>query len=141
MWPAILMVILGFTFVPSIVRSQTRASKSDESTTEGTKKTKKAPAETKDAATSAEASDQKTESAAEKSSTTAIKTSAKENPFAPPPSKWIAWINLNNQLYHVGGEQYFGKTKNGKQMTLEDAKKTGYRETKAVSKLVNQNPN
>ena len=53
----------------------------------------------------------------------------------------MALINLNNKVYHVEGNLYFGKTKNGKQMTLEDAKKAGYRETKAVSKPVNQNPN
>jgi len=53
----------------------------------------------------------------------------------------MAWVNLNNKVYQVEGDRYFGKTRNGMPMTLGDAKKTGYRETKAVGKPVNQNSN
>ncbi|MCZ2149034.1 MAG: hypothetical protein LC126_14825 [Bryobacterales bacterium] len=54
---------------------------------------------------------------------------------APPPSaqeiadakaKGLVWVNLSTHVYHTEG-QFFGKTKNGKFMSEEDAKKAGYR--------------
>jgi len=35
------------------------------------------------------------------------------------------WVNLDSGIYHKGG-RWYGKTKNGKFMTAEDAKKAGY---------------
>ena len=35
------------------------------------------------------------------------------------------WVNLNSGIYHKGG-RWYGKTKNGKFMTEEEAKKAGY---------------
>ncbi|MCC6389789.1 MAG: hypothetical protein IT167_04235 [Bryobacterales bacterium] len=57
---------------------------------------------------------------------------------APPPSaqeiadakaKGLVWVNLSTGVYHKEG-QFFGKTKNGKFMSEEDAKKAGYRAAK-----------
>jgi hypothetical protein len=35
------------------------------------------------------------------------------------------WVNLDTGIYHKGG-RWYGKTKNGKFMTLDEAKKAGY---------------
>jgi len=39
------------------------------------------------------------------------------------------WVNLDSGVYHKGG-RWYGKTKNGKFMTVEEAKKAGYKAAK-----------
>jgi hypothetical protein len=39
------------------------------------------------------------------------------------------WVNLDTGIYHKGG-RWYGKTKNGKFMTTDDAKKAGYKPAK-----------
>lgn len=36
------------------------------------------------------------------------------------------WVNLDSGIYHKGG-RWYGKTKNGKFMTVDEAKKAGYK--------------
>jgi hypothetical protein len=39
------------------------------------------------------------------------------------------WVNLDTGVYHKGG-RWYGKTKNGKFMTVDEAKKAGYKAAK-----------
>jgi hypothetical protein len=39
------------------------------------------------------------------------------------------WVNLNTGVYHRGG-RWYGKTKDGKFMTVDEAKKAGYKAAK-----------
>ena len=39
------------------------------------------------------------------------------------------WVNLDTGIYHKGG-RWYGKTKTGKFMTADDAKKAGYKPAK-----------
>jgi len=39
------------------------------------------------------------------------------------------WVNLDTGIYHRGG-RWYGKTKSGKFMTLDEAKKAGYKAAK-----------
>ena len=39
------------------------------------------------------------------------------------------WVNLDTGIYHQGG-RWYGKTKNGKFMSMDDAKKAGYKAAK-----------
>jgi hypothetical protein len=39
------------------------------------------------------------------------------------------WVNLDSGVYHSGG-RWYGKTKNGKFMTVDEAKKAGYKPAK-----------
>jgi hypothetical protein len=39
------------------------------------------------------------------------------------------WVNLDSGVYHRGG-RWYGKTKNGKFMTADEAKKAGYKAAK-----------
>ena len=44
-------------------------------------------------------------------------------------AKGMVWVNLNSGVYHKEGK-FYGKTKRGKFMSEDDAKKAGYREAK-----------
>jgi hypothetical protein len=39
------------------------------------------------------------------------------------------WVNLDSGIYHKSG-RWYGKTKNGKFMTVDEAKKAGYKPAK-----------
>ncbi len=39
------------------------------------------------------------------------------------------WVNVESGIYHKGG-RWYGKTKNGKFMTADEAKKAGYKPAK-----------
>lgn len=39
------------------------------------------------------------------------------------------WVNLDSGIYHKSG-RWYGKTKNGKFMTVDEAKKSGYKPAK-----------
>jgi len=65
-------------------------------------------------------------------------TSAKATDATPAPSdkeiadaktKGMVWVNLGSGVYHKEGK-FYGKTKRGKFMSEDDAKKAGYREAK-----------
>ena len=40
------------------------------------------------------------------------------------------WVNTDSKVYHLQGDQWYGKTKNGKYMTEQEAIKAGYRAAK-----------
>jgi len=65
-------------------------------------------------------------------------SSAKASEETPAPSdkeiadakaKGMVWVNLSSKIYHKEGK-FYGKTKRGKFMSEDDAKKAGYREAK-----------
>jgi hypothetical protein len=39
----------------------------------------------------------------------------------------MVWANTGSKIYHKPGSRYYGKTKEGKWMTEQDAVKAGYR--------------
>jgi hypothetical protein len=47
-----------------------------------------------------------------------------------PPQKGMVWVNTASGIYHREGDQWYGKTKDGKFMSEEEAKKAGYHEAK-----------
>lgn len=62
-------------------------------------------------------------------------------PYQPPPSKGMVWVNLNTKVYHLEGDPWYGKTKNGKYMTEADAQKAGYKAAKHGGKPESHAPN
>jgi hypothetical protein len=73
-----------------------------------------------------------------KDTKTTKSTSAKPSDATPAPSdkeiadakaKGMVWVNLSSGVYHKEGK-YYGKTKKGKFMSEDDAKKAGYHEAK-----------
>ena len=47
-----------------------------------------------------------------------------------PPKKGMVWANTDSKIYHKEGSRWYGKTKEGKWMTEQDAIKEGYRVSK-----------
>lgn len=60
----------------------------------------------------------------------APKTAAAPTTAQVPPVKGMVWVNTSTKVYHKEGDPYYGKTKQGKFMTEEDAIKAGYRAAK-----------
>lgn len=65
------------------------------------------------------------------------KAKSAKSPSSTPSAADIAaakasgkvWVNLESGIYHKGG-RWYGKTKNGKFMTADEAKKAGYKAAK-----------
>ena len=52
-----------------------------------------------------------------------------DSEIADAKTKGMVWVNLSSKVYHKEGK-FYGKTKRGKFMSEDDAKKAGYREAK-----------
>lgn len=57
-------------------------------------------------------------------------TPASSAPAVTPPSKGMVWATPETKVFHREGDRWYGKTKNGKYMTEQEAIQQGYRETK-----------
>jgi hypothetical protein len=67
-------------------------------------------------------------SASEKSKTS-TSTSPSAADIAAAKASGKVWVNLDSGVYHKAG-RWYGKTKNGKFMTVDEAKKAGYKAAK-----------
>jgi hypothetical protein len=67
---------------------------------------------------------------AAKSKTPAPSTNASDGDINSAKSLGKVWVNTDTGVYHKGG-RWYGKTKQGKFMSEDDAKKAGYHEAKA----------
>lgn len=58
------------------------------------------------------------------------KTTKEEVAAKTPPKKGMVWVNTESKIYHVEGDRWYGKTKNGEWMTESEALKMGARASK-----------
>jgi len=86
-----------------------------------------APAATAPAAPAAPAS---TAPKAAKSKTPTPSVNASDSDVASAKSTGKVWVNTDTGVYHKSG-RWYGKTKQGKFMSEDDAKKAGYHQAKA----------
>jgi len=79
---------------------------------------------------------QPTGSAARPPRTEAASPSSSKNVSAPLPGggNGQVWVNLDSKIYHYRDDRFYGKTKNGKYMSEQDAVRAGYRAAKTGGK-------
>ena len=53
-----------------------------------------------------------------------------DSEIADAKTKGMVWANASSKVYHKEGSKFYGKTKRGKFMTEDEAKKAGYHEAK-----------
>lgn len=51
-------------------------------------------------------------------------------PYQAPPAHGMVWVNLSTKVYHYEGDQWYGRTKEGKYMTEAEAIAAGYHASK-----------
>jgi hypothetical protein len=69
-----------------------------------------------------------TTAASGKSPSKAAPASASSADIQSAKSSGQVWVNLDSGVYHKGG-RWYGKTKNGKFMSEQEAKAAGYKES------------
>jgi hypothetical protein len=110
------------TTTTATTKSKSRKAKATDSTNAATP----APAGTTPAPAGPPANAPKTA----KSKTPAPAANASDSDISSAKSMGKVWVNTDTGVYHKGG-RWYGKTKQGKFMSEEDAKKAGYHEAKA----------
>jgi hypothetical protein len=61
---------------------------------------------------------------------TSDKGAAAQTEAKVPPQKGMVWVNTATKVYHREGDRWYGKTKEGKFMTEDEAVKAGYHASK-----------
>ena len=64
------------------------------------------------------------------SKSTSSGASSEMAPYQAPPRAGMVWVNTSTKVYHFDGDPWYGRTKQGKYMTEQEAIAAGYRASK-----------
>jgi hypothetical protein len=130
-WATGLCLLFALSVVPALASSHGSPPKDPAASTSKKKMNSRKNASSKDQlATAVDSGSAQAPGAPAKLSSTASAggpVSAAE--IAAAKSSHKVWVNLNSGIYHKRG-RWYGKTKNGKFITEDEAKKAGYRHAK-----------
>jgi hypothetical protein len=124
LWTILLCLLWGLFSANLAARSQEASP--CEQTSSTSKKQQKSKQQT---AVQSDASGDATASRKKSSSKTTGQSSASTEEIAAAKASGKVWVNLDSGVYHKAG-RWYGKTKNGKFMSEDEAKQAGYRESK-----------
>ena len=124
LWTILLCLLWGL--FPANLAAKSQESSPSEPTTSSEKKQEKSK---KPTAVQSHASSAATASSKKSSSKTTGQSSASTEEIAAAKASGKVWANLDSGVYHKSG-RWYGKTKNGKFMSEDEAKQAGYRESK-----------
>jgi ABC-type oligopeptide transport system substrate-binding subunit len=137
-WAAALCLLFSLCVAPALAKPQT-GSPADQTTSTSKKKkqSKKSSAPPDSQPTAASDSGSASASGATASSfvspapagKSSSKVVASEAEITAAKASGKVWVNLDSGVYHKRG-RWYGKTKNGRFMTPDEAKKAGYRQAK-----------
>jgi len=113
LWTILLCLLWGL-FPANLAAKSQEGSPSEQTTSSENKQQKSAAA---------------TASSKKSSSKTPGQSSASTEEIAAAKASGKVWVNLDSGVYHKAG-RWYGKTKNGKFMSEDEAKQAGYRESK-----------
>jgi DNA uptake protein ComE-like DNA-binding protein len=118
-----MVVVSGGAKSASTASTASTASSSSRSASSAKSAPASAPASTSAPASSASAP-------ASSASSKSTQASEETVPARQAPAKGMVWVNTATKVYHYEGDRWYGKTKEGKFMTEQDAIKAGYRASK-----------
>ena len=124
LWTILLCLLWGL--FPSNLSAKSQERSPSEQTASSEKKREKSKEQT---AVQSDASSAVTASSKKSSSKTPGQSSASTEEIAAAKASGKVWVNLDSGVYHKAG-RWYGKTKNGKFMSEDEAKQAGYRESK-----------
>jgi hypothetical protein len=116
---------------------KTRTSHKKTSTPEATPAAAATPAPVAPAATPAPATAAAPAAPATTAAPAAPATTAASTPARVAPAKGMVWVNTSTKVFHREGDEWYGKTKEGKFMTESEALAAGFREAKMQTKKQN----
>jgi DNA uptake protein ComE-like DNA-binding protein len=116
------MVVVGGAAAKAASTSSTASTASSSS--------KSAAPPSKSAPASAPASSASAPASSASSSSRSSQASEETVPARQAPAKGMVWVNTATKVYHLEGDRWYGKTKEGKFMTEQDAIAAGYRASK-----------
>jgi hypothetical protein len=123
LWTILLCLLWGL-FPAKLAAKSQEGSPSEQTTSE-----KKEQKSKKQTVVQSDASSAATASVKKSSSKKTGQSSASAEEIAAAKSSGKVWVNLDSGVYHKSG-RWYGKTKNGKFMSEDEAKQAGYRESK-----------